>query len=93
MNLTMHCKKRMIERGINIAMLHLLEAVGIWKAGTDKVMLSGSEAAEMEKELRSFLKTLEKIKRRGGVTVVEVEGKLLTTYFNDSYNRKACIRT
>lgn len=92
MKLTKHCRDRMVERGISKTVLSLIEVAGIWKTGTDKVIVSGSEAAMMEKELRSFLKVLEKAKRRGGVTVVEVGGKFLTTYYNDSYKRKFYVK-
>ena len=34
------------------------------------------------------MKVLEALERRGGITIVDDQDTLITTYFNDSFNRK-----
>ena len=40
------------------------------------------------KDIHRIMKVLEVLERRGGITIVDDQDTLITTYFNDSFNRK-----
>lgn len=87
MSMTKHMQERMSERAISLAMIQLVEVFGINSRQGDKVILNRNAANLVIKKLRNYLKELEKIQSRGGITLVEYDGIQITTYFNDSYKR------
>ncbi len=87
MSMTKHMQERMSERAISSTMIQLVEVFGINSRQGDKVILNRNAANLVIKKLRNYLKELEKIQSRGGITLVEYDGIQITTYFNDSYKR------
>lgn len=66
--------------------LAILEAEGIQK---DLASLSRKEAKKIQKKCKRLLKELEFLKRTGGMTLIVKKDYIITTYDNDSMNRKA----
>ena len=76
---TRHFEVRQSQRGVSQQMLELVYALGS-EAGSDKIVLGQRELqrrlAELETEKRLLLKVMDK----GGLTVVETNHALITTY-------------
>lgn len=87
MSMTKHMQERMSERAISLAMIQLVEGFGVSSIQGDKTILNADALNLMIKEIRNCLRDLEKMKSRGGITLVECDGVQITTYFNDSYKR------
>ena len=87
MSMTRHMQERMSERAISFAMIQLVEGFGVSSSQGDKTILNADALNLMIKEIRNCLRDLEKMKSRGGVTLVECNDIKITTYFNDSYKR------
>ena len=85
MSTTKHFKERMDERNISSTMVQIAELFGVKSSKGDKVILNKDTICSVEKNIRKFLKDIENLKKRGGLTLVESEGLMVTTYFNDSY--------
>lgn len=54
----------------------------------EKIILDKKTIEMMMRSISEIKKQLEKIRNRGGITLVESENTLITTYFNDSFNKK-----
>lgn len=87
--MTRHIKKRMNERCISGPMLEIVQSFGIHSPNGERIILNSKGLQSLEKWTRDFLKQLEVMKRRGGLTLVEVEGDLLTVFANNSYRKNA----
>lgn len=48
----------------------------------------GEKIVLKRKDIYRIMKALEVLERRGGITIVDDKDTLITTYFNDSFNRK-----
>lgn len=81
MNLTNHSIQRMKQRSINQDMIMLANIFGEPSKKGEKIVLK-------RKEIQRIIKSLEVLERRGGLTIVDDKDTLITTYFNDSFNRK-----
>lgn len=82
MSMTKHIQERMNERQISETMLKLVENFAPTPKKGDKLILDRKALEMMEAEFRKFLKAIENLKRRGGLTLVECNGLKITTYFN-----------
>ncbi len=89
MSMTRHIQERMNERCINDAMLEIVQSFGVHSPNGERIILNNKCIQSLEKWARDFLKQLEIMKRRGGLTLVEVEGNLLTVFANNSYRKNA----
>lgn len=87
MSMTRHIQERMNERCINEAMLQIVQSFGVHSPNGERIILNAKCLQSLEKWTRDFLKQVEIMKRRGGLTLVEVEGNLLTVFSNDSYRK------
>lgn len=85
MSKTQHMQHRMSERNISEMMVHLVDLFGANPPKGDKTILDKSSLCLFEKNLRILLKEVEKMKKRGGLTLIESKGVKITAYFNDSY--------
>ncbi len=81
MNLTNHSIQRMKQRNINQDMIMLANIFGEPSKKGEKIVLK-------RKDIYRIIKALEVLERRGGITIVDDKDTLITTYFNDSFNRK-----
>ncbi|MBF7686519.1 hypothetical protein I2F17_11895 [Acinetobacter sp. B10A] len=81
MKFTHHAIKRMKERKINEDIVNIANNFGKPDVKGEKVILG-------IKDINKIIGILEALKKRGGVTIIDVRGTLITTYFNDSFNRK-----
>lgn len=79
----------MNERCISGPMLEIVQSFGIHSPNGERIILNSKGLQSLEKWTRDFLKQLEMMKRRGGLTLVEVEGDLLTVFANNSYRKNA----
>ena len=50
--------------------------------------LTPKESKNVMKKLKKLLKEVELLRRMGGVTLIVVEDKIITTYHNNSMNNK-----
>ncbi|ENW27810.1 MULTISPECIES: DUF4258 domain-containing protein [Acinetobacter] len=80
-NLTNHSIQRMKQRNINQDMIMLANIFGEPSKKGEKIVLK-------RKDIYRIMKALEVLERRGGITIVDDKDTLITTYFNDSFNRK-----
>jgi hypothetical protein len=80
-NLTNHSIQRMKQRNINQDMIMLANIFGEPSKKGEKIVLK-------RKDIYRIIKALEVLERRGGITIVDDKDTLITTYFNDSFNRK-----
>ncbi|ORM69970.1 DUF4258 domain-containing protein [Pantoea rwandensis] len=92
MNISRHAYKRMNERCINKSMIDMVLHFGSESKDGDKIILDKKTIEMMMISISEIKKQLERIKNRGGVTLVESENTLITTYFNDSFNKKGRIQ-
>lgn len=81
MKLTNHSVQRMKQRNINQEMIMLANIFGEPSNKGEKIILK-------RKDIHRIMKLLEVLERRGGITIVDDQDTLITTYFNDSFNRK-----
>ena len=81
MKLTNHSVQRMKQRNINQEMIMLAKIFGEPSNKGEKIILK-------RKDIHRIMKVLEVLERRGGITIVDDQDTLITTYFNDSFNRK-----
>lgn len=81
MKLTNHSVQRMKQRNINQEMIMLANIFGEPSNKGEKIILK-------RKDIHRIMKVLEVLERRGGITIVDDQDTLITTYFNDSFNRK-----
>ncbi|MDA4947239.1 hypothetical protein [Acinetobacter thermotolerans] len=81
MKLTNHSVQRMKQRNINQEMIMLANIFGEPSKKGEKIILK-------RKDIHRIMKVLEVLERRGGITIVDDQDTLITTYFNDSFNRK-----
>ena len=81
MKLTNHSVQRMKQRNINQEMIMLANIFGEPSNKGEKIILK-------RKDIHRSMKVLEVLERRGGITIVDDQDTLITTYFNDSFNRK-----
>ena len=81
MKLTNHSVQRMKQRNINQEMIMLANIFGEPSNKGEKIILK-------RKDIHRIMKVLEALERRGGITIVDDQDTLITTYFNDSFNRK-----
>ena len=82
---TRHINQRMNQRGINEQMLEIVKMFGVDNG--DKIFLNRKGINAVEKELKSILKQIDRMKSRGGIVLVESCGSEITTYGLESYNR------
>jgi hypothetical protein len=71
----------MKQRNINQDMIMLANIFGEPSKKGEKIVLK-------RKDIYRIIKALEVLERRGGITIVDDKDTLITTYFNDSFNRK-----
>ena len=81
MKLTNHSVQRMKQRNINQEMIMLANIFGEPSNKGEKIILK-------RKDIHRIMKVLEVLERRCGITIVDDQDTLITTYFNDSFNRK-----
>lgn len=88
MNLTRHAYKRMNERCIQQALIDIALKFGSDSGDGEKVILDKKTITTMMSTLSGLLQQLEKLKGRGGLTIVEVNEMLITAYYNNSFDVK-----
>lgn len=88
MNISRHAHKRMNERMIRMSMVDMVLHFGSESRDGEKIILDKKTIETMIDSITDIKKQLEKMKNRGGITLVESENTLITTYYNDSYNTK-----
>lgn len=88
MNLTRHAYKRMNERCIQQALIDIALKSGSDSGDGEKVILDKKTITAMMGTLSGLLQQLEKLKGRGGLTIVEVNEMLITAYYNNSFDVK-----
>jgi hypothetical protein len=81
MKFTHHATQRMQQRDINQDMILLANMFGEPSKKGEKTILK-------RKDIHRLMKILSTLDRRGGITIVDDKDILITTYFNDSFNRK-----
>ena len=81
MKLTNHSIQRMKQRAISQDMVLLANLFGESTKNGEKTVLK-------RKNIQRLIKILESLERRGGITLVDDNDTLITTYFNDSFNCK-----
>lgn len=89
MKMTKHIQERMNERCINEMMLEIIQSFGTDTPNGERIVIDIKVLKCLEKQMRNFLKQVELMKQRGGLTLVNVEGRLLTVFANDSYRNNA----
>jgi hypothetical protein len=89
MKITKHIQERMSERCINEMMLEIVQNFGVDTPDGERMIIDKKALTSLEKWTRNFLKQLELMKQRGGLTLVSVEGSLLTVFANNSYRKNA----
>ncbi len=87
MKMTKHIRERMDKRCINEKMLEIVQYFGMDSHNGERVMIDTKSLEALEKWVRNFLKQVELMKQRGGLTLVNVEGHLLTIFANNSYRK------
>ena len=80
MKLTNHFIQRMKQRNINQDMILIANMFGEPSNKGERIVLK-------RKSIHRLIKSLEALERRGGITIVDDQNTLITTYFNDSFNR------
>lgn len=87
MQITAHADARMNQRGINKRHLGLVLEHG--EPDGDKLILSAKAARHRAEALRQELKNLEAVAKKGGVTIVVADDRLITTYRTNSFSLAA----
>ena len=82
---TRHINQRMNQRSISQQMLEIVKMFGIDEGDKTVLNKKGIDAALVE--LNDLAKTMQKMKSRGGLVLVESGDTELTTYALDSFNR------
>ena len=78
MTATQHCIKQMHNRGITNAMIQMVQLFG-YQVG-DRVMMDKRQIQELLAEINELRHQLIKMYEKGGVAVVEKNGRLITTF-------------
>jgi len=91
MNITRHAYKRMSERRIHKDFIGLALDFGSESGNGEKIILDKKTISSMISSLNDLRKTLEKLQSRGGLTVVALQEKVITSYYNNSYISKGRI--
>lgn len=63
----------------------ILKASGLEQ---DVKSMTSKESKVAMKKLKRLLKDIEFLRRTGGITLIVAEGRIITTYHNNSMNRK-----
>lgn len=84
MQITAHADARMNQRGINKRHLGIVLEHG--EPDGDKLTLSAKAARHRAEALRQELKALEAVAKKGGVTIVVADDRLITTYRVNSFS-------
>jgi len=82
---TKHMHQRMNQRGINQVMLEATRMFGI--PDGDKIILDRKAIDRALTELRKLQNSMQKMRERGGLVLVEVEGQEITTYGLEGHRR------
>jgi hypothetical protein len=83
---TKHFQQRMSQRGISGDMIEMAQQFGVIKG--DKLELNRRELELLLDRVRSAQRTVMKLLDKGGISIVEAEGALITTYRVDSFDRR-----
>ena len=86
-NMTKHIQKRMNQRCINEAMLHIVQNFGDHSPNGERIILNNKNLLDLEKWARHFLRQVELMKQRGGLTLALDDESLITVFANNSYSR------
>lgn len=86
-NRTKHFKHRMDQRCISHTMIQIVENLGYFSLDGERLLIDKKSLITLEIWVRSFLKQVELMKSRGGLTLVEVDGKKITVFDNNSYKK------
>lgn len=86
MGRTRHIQARMSQRAIDQEMMDLVLKFGI--SQQDKTILNRQALETLENTIKHLMKTIERLKKKGGLVVIGIADQLLTTYALSSYNRK-----
>ena len=78
MTATQHCIKQMHNRGITNAMIQMVQLFG-YQVG-DRVVMDKRQIKELLAEINELRHQLIKMYEKGGVAVVEKNGRLITTF-------------
>ena len=87
MNLTKHIQTRMNERCINEAMLHIVQNFGDYSPNGERIILNNKSLSGLEKWARNFLRQVELMKQRGGLTLAVDDASLITVFANNSCSK------
>ncbi|KZX37275.1 hypothetical protein J7560_09800 [Wohlfahrtiimonas chitiniclastica] len=82
MNMTQHMTQRANQRGISTKMIDLVYRFGKESVQNDRIVLDKNLIKDLEQQCRAFLKELERIKKKQGLTLVVSEDTVITGYFN-----------
>ena len=83
MNKTQHMVERMHSRNISQRVVDFVLSEGEWNGRGDRLMVGRRDLDGLIPQVRNLLKELERLRRRGGATVVLEGNTGITTYCND----------
>jgi len=79
---TKHAQKRFAQRGINKAMVSIVMDYGFKNYAEDRWTLGRKQAGKIIDILQEEIKCLKKIQDKGGITIIESDGHILTALCN-----------
>ncbi len=82
MQYTRHAAKRLSQRGINRQMVSIVMDYGQHDQDSGRWVLGSRQAEQLIGSLRQTIGCLKKIQDKGGLTVVETDGTILTAWCN-----------
>ncbi|TBW08063.1 hypothetical protein E0E52_09810 [Azotobacter chroococcum] len=93
MHTTIHMKARMAQRSFTATMVDAILDTGTWNDRGDRLVMGQRQCRELDelltekrrkrKQLDQEVRDLERLRRKGRVTVVTKEGHLITVYRNE----------
>lgn len=85
MSKTRHIQQRMSQRSIHQEMLDLVKMFGVDSG--DKTILNKRGIDLVLKELKNMSKTMQKMRSRGGIVLVEAGDNEITSYALNSFRK------
>lgn len=82
MRQTDHCQLRMKQRGVTEDLLALVMSHGTENPKGDAICLGRNDLDQFLKEMRRMITKFEKLKAKGGASIIFKEKNIVTTYFH-----------
>lgn len=87
MSKTKHIISRMNQRSINDQMIEMVERFGSISQNGERLIIGNKCLNDLEIWTRTLLGQIEKMKKRGGLTLVIVNDVKITVFDNKSYKK------